>query len=65
VLAVNDQFVVYRFGRSLRALVVATRHQRPLGKTGPQYLGLSLDEGRLVWAENRRSSGAIQALTLR
>lgn len=65
VLAVDNQFVVYRFGRSLRALVIATRHPHPLGKTAPQYLGLSLDEGRLVWAENRRSSGAIRALTLR
>ena len=57
-LAVSDQFVVYRFGRALRALVLATaatsiRSARRL----PQYLGLSLDNGRLVWAENRRSSG--------
>jgi hypothetical protein len=64
-LAVNDQFVVYRFGRYLRALAVAKNHIHVLGKTGPAYLGLSLDQGRLVWAENTPSSGRIRALFLR
>ena len=53
----SDQFVVYRFGRTLRALVLATRHSHPLGKTALQYLGLSLDQGRLVWAENHSTYG--------
>jgi len=61
-LAVSDQVVVYRFGRALRVLVLATRHVRALGKTSAAYLGLSLDQGRLVWAENRRVSGRIRAL---
>ena len=64
LLAVNDQFVVYRFGRTLRALVLATRHSHPLGKTAPQYLGLSLDAGRLVWAENHSTYGLLRALSL-
>ncbi len=63
-LAVSDQFVVFRFGRSLRALVLTTRHVHPLGKTATNYLGLSLDSGRLVWAENHKTSGAIRALPL-
>ncbi len=63
-LAVNDQVVVYRVGRALRALVLATRHVRALGKTSPEYLGLSLDGTRLVWAENGRSSGRIRALSV-
>ena len=63
-LAVSDQVVAYRFGRALRAVVLATRHVRALGKTGPAYLGLSLDQGRLVWAENHRVSGRIRALSL-
>ena len=64
-LAVNDQFAVYRFGVHLRALAVAKDHIHVLGKTGPAYLGLSLDQGRLVWAENSQSSGRIRALFLR
>ena len=62
-IAVNDQIAVYRFGRALRAVVLANRHVRALGKTALAYLGLSLDEGRLVWAENKRRSGRIRALT--
>ena len=64
-LAVSDQSVVYRVGRNLRALVLATRHSHPLGQTAASYLGLSLDQGRLVWAENRNTSGLIRALTVR
>lgn len=64
VLGVSDQFVVYRFGRSLRALVLATRHSRPLGKTAAQYLGLSFDQGRLVWAENHVTYGLLRALSI-
>jgi hypothetical protein len=63
-LAVSDQDVVFRFGRNLRALVLATRHVHPLGKTATNYLGLSLDNDRLVWAENHKTSGAIRALSL-
>ncbi len=63
-LAVNDQNVVFRFGRNLRALVLSTRHVHPLGKTAVNYLGLSLDNGRLVWAENHKTSGAIRALSI-
>jgi hypothetical protein len=64
-LAVNDQSVVFRFGRNLRQLMLATRHVHPLGKTASNYLGLSLDEGRLVWAENHKTYGLIRALTFR
>jgi hypothetical protein len=64
VLAVSDQSVVYRFGRTLRALVLATRHSHPLGKTAATYLGLSLDQGRLVWAENHVTYGLIRALPI-
>ena len=64
-LAVGDQSVVFRVGRNLRELVLATRHIRPLGENAVNYLGLSLDNGRLVWAENRNASGLIRALTIR
>ena len=64
-LAVSDQFVVFRFGRNLRALRLSTRHVHPLGKTAQNYLGLSLDSGRLVWAENHKTFGLIRALPIR
>jgi len=64
MLGVSDQAIVYRFGRALRAVLPGTGHVRPLGKTAIQYLGLSLDGGRLVWAENHRRSGRIRALSV-
>lgn len=63
-LAVSDQAIVFRFGRTLRALVIATRHVHPLGTTAASYLGLSLDQGRLVWAENHKTYGLIRALPI-
>jgi hypothetical protein len=45
--------------------VLATRHVKPLGKTATQYLGLSLDQGRLIWAENHRTYGLLRALSLK
>jgi hypothetical protein len=62
MLGVSDQAIVYRFGRALRAVLPSNGHVRALGKTAAQYLGLSLDGGRLVWAENHRRSGRIRAL---
>jgi len=63
-LAVNGQVVVFRVGRALRDLILATRHVHALGKTGAKYLGLSVDGTRLVWAENHRVSGNIRALSV-
>ena len=63
-IGVDDQVIAYRYGRVQRTLVLATRHVRALGQTAPAFLGLSLDEGRLVWAENGSSSGRIRALSL-
>jgi hypothetical protein len=65
VLAVSDQSVVFRFGRSLRALVLARLHIHPLGTAAVQPVGLSLDQGRLVWAENHHTYGLVRALPVR
>jgi hypothetical protein len=62
ILGVNDKLIAFRFRTTLRALVLATSHQHPLGKTATTYLGLSLDQGRLVWAENHNTYGVIRAL---
>jgi len=64
-LAVNDQSVVFRFGRALRALMLAKRHIHPLGVATVLPVGLSLDSGRLVWAENHPTYGLIRALTIK
>ena len=61
----SDHSAIVRCGRNLRELVFATRHIHPLGKTAPNYLGLSLDGGRLVWGENHKTFGLIRALTIR
>jgi hypothetical protein len=63
-LAVDDQVIVYRVGRFLHALTVATGHAHVLAKTAPGPVGLSLDQARLVWAENSRTSGRIRALSV-
>jgi hypothetical protein len=63
-IAVSDQFIVYRFGHTLRSLVLATRHSHPLGQTVTTPVGLSLDQGRLVWAENHVTYGLVRALPI-
>jgi hypothetical protein len=62
---VSDQSVVFRFGRSLRALVLARLHIHPLGTAAVQPVGLSLDQGRLVWAENHHTYGLVRSLPVR
>lgn len=65
-IGVNDQFIAFRYGRTLRALALSTRHLHPLGKTAAVYLGLSFNQaGRLAWAENTSSSGVIRAVFVR
>jgi len=63
-IAVSDQFIVYRFGHTLQAFVLATQHARPLGTINTPYVGLSLDDGRLVWAENYNAYGLIRGLSI-
>jgi hypothetical protein len=56
-LAVDDQVIVYRVGRVLHAVAVATGRAHVLAKTALGSVGLSLDQGRLVWAETHRIRG--------
>lgn len=62
-LAVDDQVIAYRVGQYLHGLVIDTGHQHVLAKTAVGAFGLSLDEGRLVWAESGSSSGRIRAVS--
>jgi hypothetical protein len=63
-LVVGDHVIVYRVGHYLRALTVATHHTRALVKVTTGFVGLSLDKGRLVWAETTHTSGRIRSLSV-
>ena len=64
-LTASDQLVVFHIGRSLRAVDVATHRVRELGTTAASPIGLSLEGGRLAWAENVNGTGRIRALYIR
>lgn len=61
-LTASDQFVVFRVGRSLRAVATGTHRLRVLARLTATPLGLSLEGGRLAWAENLRGSYRIRAI---
>ena len=61
----SDQLVVFHVGTSLRAVDVATHQLRVLGRAAAAPIGLSLEGGRLAWAENVNGSGRIRALYVR
>ena len=61
----TDQLVVFHIGRSLRAVDVVTHQVRKLGTTAAPPIGLSLEGGRLAWAENVNGNGRIRALYIR
>jgi len=65
-LAASDQLVVYRVGLQLRDVSTHTGRLGKLVKTGPNYVGLSLARGRLLWAENQNHnrSGRLRALAV-
>jgi hypothetical protein len=62
VLAANDQLVVFRVGRSLRAADLAAHRTRLLAQAAAQPVGLSLEGSRLAWAENLPGRARVQAL---
>jgi hypothetical protein len=61
-LAASDQLIAYRVGRTLYGVSTATGRVRALASTGLNYLGLSLRNGLLVWAENKGAGGKLRAL---
>jgi hypothetical protein len=64
-LTANDQLIVFRVGRTLRAVDITTHRVRTLGTTAALPIGLSLEGGRLAWAENVNGTGRIRALYVR
>jgi len=63
-LAASDQLIVYRVGLQLREISTHTRHIAKLVRTGLNYVGLSLANGRLLWAENHNHTGRLRALAV-
>lgn len=61
-LTASDRLVVYRVGRAVYGIDVATGRVRKLVETAAAPIGLSLEGSRLAWAENVRGRGRIRAL---
>jgi hypothetical protein len=63
-LAASDQFVVFRVGRSIRAVEIATGRVKTLVTAAAPPIGLSIEGGRLAWAENLKHGARIRAYHL-
>lgn len=63
-LAVDDRLIVFRVGPRLRGIALRSRRVRTLTKVTGAPVGLSLRQGRLVWAENRGGHGRIRMLAV-
>ena len=63
-LAASDRLIVYRVGRLLRGISTRTGHDGKLVKTGLSYVGLSLAQGRLLWAQNNGNTGRLRTLAV-
>jgi hypothetical protein len=63
-LTATDQTIVYRVGRSIRAIDMATSSSRMLAQAAADPVGLSLEGRRVAWAENLKGSARIRALYL-
>jgi hypothetical protein len=64
-LTATDSTIVYRVGRSIRAVDVQTHNVRTLALAAADPVGLSLEGRRLAWAENLKTSARIRALTVK
>ncbi len=64
-LGVSDRQIVFRVGRSLRAIVLSAPHPHKLARVAAKAVGLSLLRDRLVWAENTAKDARIRELFLR
>lgn len=64
-LTASDTTIVYRVGRVIHAIDLASRNVTTLARAASPPIGLSLEGRRLAWAENLRSSARIRALSLK
>ena len=65
-LAATNHTVVYHAGRFLRGISVLTQKTRTLAKlpSNAAVVGMSVQHGRIVWAENDGGTGRIRSLPL-
>lgn len=61
-LTASDELVVFRVGRSIRGVSVASHQSRRLTTAAATPIGLSLEGGRLAWAENLKDGSRIRAI---
>lgn len=61
-LAASDRVIVFRIGRSIRAVDEASRATRVLGRAAATPIGLSIEDTRIAWAENVHGHGRIRAI---
>lgn len=64
-LAINDKYIVFHIGRSIRSIDIATGRIRQIARASSMPIGLSLAGTRLAWAEDLKNGGArVRALYL-
>jgi hypothetical protein len=63
-LSTSDGLIVFRVGRSIRSIDVASRRVRTLAKAAATPIGLSVEGDRVAWAENVKGRGRIRDLIL-
>jgi len=61
-LSASDRWIVFRYGRSIRAVSVSTSRLRFLARAAATPVGLSVQGNRVAWAENLRGGTRIRAL---
>jgi hypothetical protein len=61
-LTASDQLIVFRVGRSIRGVSVASHRSRLIAVSAAAPIGLSLEGGRLAWAENLNGRSRIRAV---
>jgi hypothetical protein len=64
-LSTSDGLIVFRVGRSIRAVDVASRRVRTLTRAATTPIGLSVVGDRVAWAENVNGRGRIRELIVK
>ena len=61
-LSANNQLIVFRVGRSIRAAELSSHAVHTLTTAAATPIGLSVEGSRVAWAENVKGRGRIRAL---
>ncbi|HEY5059721.1 MAG TPA: hypothetical protein VII51_11990 [Gaiellaceae bacterium] len=63
-VSASDRLIVFRVGRSIRSIDVASAQARTLAKAAATPIGLSVEGERVAWAENVKGRGRIRDLVV-